>query len=128
MSTKAIQMILARQLASCVAMPVLLVDTDGTLVFYNEPAEEMLNQRFEETGEIPAAEWNRLVMVADENREPLPPDERPIRAALMHRQPVSRAIWTQRGDAPWRHVQITAFPLVGEGDALVGIMSIFWEL
>lgn len=129
MSTpKAIQMILARQLASCVAMPILLVDTDGTLVYYNEPAEEMLNQRFEETGEIPAQDWNLLVTVADDNHEPLPADERPIRAALVHRIPVSRSMWTRRGDAPWRHVQITAFPLVGEGDTLVGVMSIFWEL
>lgn len=129
MSTpKAIQMILARQLASCVAMPILLVDTAGTLVFYNEPAEEMLNQRFEETGEIPADEWNRVVTVADENRVPLPPEERPIRIALLSGRPVSRSMWTRRGDAPWRHMQITAFPLVGEGDARVGVMSIFWEI
>ncbi|HEV8258472.1 MAG TPA: hypothetical protein VGR42_15980 [Casimicrobiaceae bacterium] len=78
MSTaKAIQIILARQLASCVAMPILLVDDEGTLIFYNEPAEAILNQRFEETGEIPADEWNRLVTVADEDRNPVAPEDRP---------------------------------------------------
>ena len=30
-TSKAIQIILARQLASCVAMPILLVDAEGTL-------------------------------------------------------------------------------------------------
>jgi PAS domain-containing protein len=127
-TSKAIQMILARQLASCVAMPILLVDAEGTLVFYNEPAEEMLQQRFEEKGEIPADEWNRLVTVADEDRNPLPPDERPIRAALLHRRPVSRRLWSRRGDGPWRHLQVTAFPLVGEGDQLLGAVNIFWAV
>jgi len=125
-AVKAIQMILARQLASCVAMPILLVDTEGTLIFYNEPAEEILNRRFEETGEIPADEWNRLVTVADENRLPLAEDQRPIRAALLHRRPMSRRIWTRRGDNPWRQMQVTAFPLVGENDQLLGAMNIFW--
>lgn len=126
--TKAIPIILARQLASCVAMPILLVDEHGTLIFYNEAAEAILGERFEETGEIPAQEWNRLVSVADEHRNPLPPDERPIRAALLTRRPVSRRIWTRRGDGRWRQVQVTAFPLVGPEDRLLGAMNIFWEV
>jgi hypothetical protein len=129
MSTpKAIQMILARQLASCVAMPILLVDTAGTLVFYNEPAEEMLNQRFRGNGEIPADDWNRMVMVTDENKVPLPPDERPIRAALLSGRPVSRSMWTRRGGGALASHADHRVPLVGEGDALVGVMSIFWEI
>jgi PAS domain-containing protein len=125
-AVKAIQMILARQLASCVAMPILLVDAEGTLIFYNEPAEEILNRRFEETGEIPAEEWNRLVTVADENRLPLDEDQRPIQFALRQRRPMSRRIWTRRGDNPWRQMQVTALPLVGENDQLLGAMNIFW--
>lgn len=123
---KAIQMILARQLASCVAMPILLVDSEGTLVYYNEAAEELLNRRFEETGEIPAEEWNRYVTVADEDRVPLPPDERPMRAALLTRRPVSRRMWSQHRDGPWRQLQVTAVPLVGEADQLIGVMNLFW--
>jgi len=125
-SPKAIQMILARQLASCVATPILLVDDTGTLIFYNEPAEEILNQRFEETGEIPPDEWNRYVTVADENREPLPPDERPMRVALLTRQPVSRRMWSKHHDGPWRQIQVTALPVIGEGDHILGVMNIFW--
>lgn len=127
-TSKAIQIILARQLASCVAMPILLVDAEGTLIYYNEPAEALLNQRFEETGEIPADEWNRLVAVDDEDRNPVPPEDRPMRVALLQRRPVSRAIWTRTGNSEWRHLQVTAFPLVGEGDQLLGVMNIFWEI
>jgi PAS domain-containing protein len=125
---KAIPIILARQLASCVAMPILLVDVEGNLIFYNEAAEALMGQRFEETGEIPAEEWNRLVTVADENHVPLADDERPLRAALLQRRPVSRRIWTRRGDRAWRQVQVTAFPLVGAEDRLLGAMNIFWEV
>lgn len=129
MSTaKPIQIILARQLASCVAMPILIVDAEGTLVFYNEPAEAILNQRFEETGAIPADEWNRLVAVVDEDRNPLLPEDRPMRVARLQHQPVSRTIWTRTGNSEWRHLQVTAFPLVGEGGHLLGVMSIFWEI
>jgi hypothetical protein len=33
------EVVLMRQLVSCLAMPILLVDPVGTLLFYNEPAE-----------------------------------------------------------------------------------------
>ena len=127
-TSKGIQIILARQLASSVAMPILLVDPEGTLIFYNEPAEALLNQRFEETGEIPADEWNRLVAVTDEDRNPMNPEDRPIRATLLERRPLTKKMWIQGGDGPWRHLQVTSFPLIGEGDRLLGVMNIFWEI
>ena len=40
-----IELILTRQLASQLAMPVFLTDHDGTLVFYNEAAEAVLHER-----------------------------------------------------------------------------------
>ena len=127
-TSKAIQIILARQLASCVVMPILLVDAEGTLIFYNEPAEAILNERFEETGEIPADEWNRLVTIADEDHNPVALEDRPMRSALIQRRPISRTLWTRSGDRDWRHLHVTAFPLVGEGDELLGAMSLFWEI
>jgi len=70
-SPKPIQIILARQLASSLAMPILIVDADGTLIYYNEPAETIFNQRFDETGEMPAAEWTaRSVVVSRRRRRP----------------------------------------------------------
>jgi PAS domain-containing protein len=125
---KPIQLILARQLASSVVMPILLVDAEGTLVYFNEPAEFIMNRRFEETGEIRAEEWNALVAVVGEDRKPLPPEERPLRAALIERRPISRTVWTQGPGGDWRHLQVTAFPLVGEGNQLLGAMLIFWEI
>jgi PAS domain-containing protein len=43
-----------RQAASYVAMPIFVVDPGGDLVYFNEPAEELLGLRYEEVGEMPA--------------------------------------------------------------------------
>jgi hypothetical protein len=40
-----IQIILARQLAGYLSVPVFLVDQNGNLLFYNEPAELIHGQR-----------------------------------------------------------------------------------
>lgn len=125
---KAIQLILARQLASCVAAPILLVDPEGALVFYNEPAEAIFNQRFDETGEMPAAEWTAKLAAMDDERRPLAPADRPMMRAVTNRYPVSQSIWLRRSDGEWRHLHVTAFPLVGEKGLLLGAMSIFWEI
>jgi PAS domain-containing protein len=132
-ASKAIQIILTRQLASCVAMPILLIDAEGTLIYYNEPAEALLNQRFDETGEIPAREWHDLVDIADDDRHPIPLEDRPMMAALTQRLPIARSIWVRGGSARagnggWRHVSVIAFPLVGESGQLLGATSIFWEI
>jgi PAS domain-containing protein len=127
-TSKSIQIILARQLASSIATPILLVDPLGTLIYYNEPAEAIFNQRFDETGELPASEWTALIAAVDDDRNPLPPDHRPMMRVLTERCPVSQTMWTRSSDGEWRHLRITAFPLIGEKDVLFGAMSIFWEI
>jgi PAS domain-containing protein len=127
-SSKPIQLILARQLASSLAMPILLIDTEGTLVYFNEPAEAILNQRFEETGEIAVTTWGTLFALTDENRCPILPEDHPTMKALSERKPFSRAVWMQCGHRDWKHMNITAFPLIGEGKQFLGAQMIFWEV
>ena len=74
MSQKPIEVILTRQLASTLAMPVFLVDPDGTLLFYNEPAERLLGMRFDETGEMSAGEWSSLWVPSEDDGRPLAPE------------------------------------------------------
>lgn len=125
---KEIQVILARQLAGCLDMPILIVDTAGALIFYNEPAEAILNQRFEETGEMPADEWVKLFAIADDEHYNIPPEEQPMILALITRQPSTRTVWIRTGAAAGRHVSITAFPLIGQAGKFLGAMTIFWEI
>jgi PAS domain-containing protein len=126
-SPKPIQIILARQLASSLAMPILIVDTAGTLIYFNEPAEVILGRRFEETGEIAADTWSTLFAIADEERNPIAQADRPMMMALSERKPYSRTVWMQCG-REWRHVNITAYPLIGEAAQFLGATMIFWEI
>ena len=45
---KATLTILAQQWGSTLALPFFLLDRDGNLVFYNEPAELVLGRRFDD--------------------------------------------------------------------------------
>ena len=54
MSQQEIEVILSRHLAECLAMPIFIVDPAGNLIFYNEPAEAILGQNYNETGMMPA--------------------------------------------------------------------------
>ena len=127
-AAKPIQIILARQLASILSMPILLVDTDARLVYYNEPAEAILGQRFDETGEIAADTWSTLFAIEDEERRPIAQEDRPTMLALSERRPFSRTVWMRCGNREWRHISITAFPLIGEAGQFLGAQMIFWEV
>ena len=109
-------------------MPIVIVDTEGALIYYNEPAELILGQRFDETGEMPAAEWSNLFALEDEARNPITHEGRPLMLALSERRPFSRTVWMRCQDREWRHVNLTAYPLIGEGGQFLGAQMIFWEV
>ena len=119
---------MARQLATSLAMPICIVDTEGTLIFYNEHAEAVLNQRFDETGDMKASEWTALFAVDDEDRKPVPTDDWPLVQAYKRRRAISQIVWLKCRDNAWRHVSFTAFPIIGQNDIFLGGLAIFWEV
>jgi PAS domain-containing protein len=109
-------------------MPIVIVNPEGTLLFYNEPAEQLLAMRFEETGEIPENEWLNILTLTDEHGTPIAPETRPLLIALHERRPAHKAMWSQGRDGVRRHVEVTAFPLVGQAGRDLGAVAIFWEV
>ena len=126
-SQKEIELILARQLASHLAMPIFIVDPPGNLIYYNEPAELILGRRFEETGEMPVKEWSTIFKPTDENGEPLPPEGLPLVIALRDHRPAHRDMWIMGLDGVRRLIEVTAFPLDGQAERYLGAMALFWE-
>ncbi len=122
-----IELILARQLTSLLAVPVFIVDVQGTLVFYNEPAELILGQRFAETGEIAVEELASLFETTADDGTPLANDELPITIALVEGRPAHRTFWIRGLDAVPRHIEVTAFPLITQTGAHLGAVALFWE-
>ncbi len=128
MSQKEIEVILARQLADYLAMPIFIADPQGTLLFYNEPAERILGRRFDETGEMAVGEWSTIFRPTDETGKPLLPKSLPLVIALYEHRPAHGQFWIQGLDGVQRHIEVTAFPLIGQAERYLGAIAIFWEV
>jgi PAS domain-containing protein len=126
MAQQEIEVILLRQLATHLAMPIFIVDQTGNLIFYNEPAEKILGRRFEETGVMKAEEWGRAWTPSDESGAPMAPDELPLTVALDKGEPAHRRFWIRGLDGVARRIEAVAFPLIGAGRSL-GAAVMFWE-
>jgi PAS domain-containing protein len=122
-----IEIILMRQLASYLAVPIFVVDPLGTLLYYNEPAEALLGRRYEETGELPLGAWTPLFQPTAEDGSALPPDALPLVIAVREQRAAHRAMWIRGLDGVARRLEVTAFPLVGQGGRRLGGVAIFWE-
>jgi PAS domain-containing protein len=123
----AIELILAKQLASYLALPMIITDAQGDLVFFNEPAEEVLGLRFESTGQIPLSERVAALFVRDERGEVMPYDDVPIVQALREARPIYRRLVVRGLDNVDRRVETTSFPLNRRDGTLVGVVVVFWE-
>lgn len=128
MIQREIEIILMRQLASYLTVPIFVVDPAGTLLFYNEPAESLLGRVFDEAGEMPMGEWSTIFHPTDEEGRRLPPDALPLVVAVKQRQPARRMMWLTGLDGVPRKVDIVAFPLIGQGNRLLGAAAVLWDV
>lgn len=127
MSGYDVELILMRELASCLSTPVFLVDPAGTLIYYNEQAEKLLGRRFDETGEMPASEWGTIFAAADDSGSPIPPEALPLVAALRDQSPSYKTMRISALDGVQRRLQVAAIPIIGRADRLLGAVALFWE-
>lgn len=127
MPQKAVEVILMRQLASYLAMPILLFDPAGTLLFYNEPVEAISGLRFDETGEIKREDLSSMLHLTTEDGSPLPLAARPSVIALQQKRASHRVFWMLGADGVRRKVEATGFPLQGQGGRHLGAVVILWE-
>ena len=123
-----IEIILLRKWASHMAMPVWIAGEKGELLYYNEPAEELLGRRFDEAGEMPLKDLPAIFHTSAPDGEPLGPDDLPLAKALNERQPAHQRVRITALDGATRLLDITEVPLLVQGGTYLGAMAIFWEL
>ena len=128
MSQMDIEVILSRHLAEYLAMPIFIVDPAGSLLYYNEPAEEVLGYRYIETGMMPASEWSTIFNPMDEDGNPLPPEELPLIIAINKQHPAHKSFWIKGMNGSLRKLEVTAIPLIGQAERFLGAIAIFWEV
>jgi PAS domain-containing protein len=127
MPANQIEIILTRQMADSLSIPVFLTDPEGNLLFYNEPAEELLGKRFAETGALSVAEWSTMFKQMDDDGQFIPPSELPLVQTLNKRCPHHRTIWIESLEVERNKISITAYPIMGKPNRFLGAVAIFWK-
>ena len=121
-----IALILARDLAANLAAAILLVDAEGNLVFFNEPAERILGRPYAEA-QMSSVELAKTFKPVDEHGEPIPLQDLPLSQAFRSGIPSHGHLRIEAVDGRRHDLEVVAVPLRVEGDELVGGLAMFWE-
>ena len=127
MAQQPIELILFRQLATSLAVPVFLVDERGDLVFLNEAAGGLLGIRVDDVEQLPFERWATMFRPRTPGGELIPPESLPLSLAVLDRRPAHDTISLTGVDGVDRTIEVTAFPLEGSGGRLLGAVAMFWE-
>lgn len=123
-----LEMILSKQLADCLSVPVFLVDAKGNLEFYNEQAELLIARKFEEAGPMPKEEWGTVFNTRDEMGNLIPPEENPLWISLVQKIPSFKKMWVQNLEGEEFKIHLTSYPIVGKDEVFSGAVAIFWRV
>jgi PAS domain-containing protein len=127
MAQQSIELILFRQLATSLAVPVFLVDENGDMVFLNEAAERLLGIRFDDLDELPFATWKTTFLPRAIDGSWVDPESTPLVRAIIERRPTHAPLRITGADGVERSIEVTAFPLEGGRGRLIGAVAMFWE-
>lgn len=123
----AIEVILLKQWASYIAVPVWVCDEEGNLIFYNEPAEDIVGRRFDEMGPINANDLAETYLTSEPDGSPVSSEELPIVIALADRVPAHRPLRIKDHLGRWRQIEVSAAPIDGQDGRQLGAFAMFWE-
>lgn len=121
------ELLILKQLADGLYLPVFIVLPNGDLLFYNEPAEEILGKRFEETGKMKVEEWSTVFKPLDQNGNPLPPESLPLVISMTQQIPASKSLWIESLKQERLNISVTSFPILSNTEELLGAVAIFWK-
>jgi PAS domain-containing protein len=127
MTQHPIELILLRQWAEHMAIPIWIMDASGDLAYYNEAAEGILGVRFDEAGVIQADRLAELFVTTALDGSPMASEDLPVVVALTKQVPDHRPVRIRAFDGSWRHIEVTAFPLEAQGGRFLGAVACFWE-
>jgi PAS domain-containing protein len=128
MAAYEIEIILSRQLADCLSVPVFIIDTTGNLIFYNAAAEEVLGKSFEETGEMPVEVWSVIFKPIDQFHAAMPPGELPLVKTLKDQLPYHKSFWINSLKGQVEKIALTSYPIINRENKFLGAVAMFWKV
>lgn len=126
-SGRPLQLILARNLLSSLSTPAFLVDVEGNVLFFNDPAGAMLGRRYEETGKMLAGEWTATFGPFDDDGRPIAFKDLPLTAALRGNRPAHAGFRIRSASGIEHEIEASALPIVGDS-GFHGAMVVFWAV
>jgi PAS domain-containing protein len=124
---KPLELILARNLLTSISTPAFLVDSDASVVFYNEAAAALLGRSFEDVGRMTAEEWTAAFGPLDKDGAPVVVDNLEVTAAIREGRPSHGRLTIRAADGP-ATIEASAFPIVTSEHGSSGAMILFWPL
>jgi PAS domain-containing protein len=124
---QAVELILARQLASGLSVPILLVNARGDTLFYNEPAEAIFGRSFDEIDTLGFEERTSILAPRRANGERLPVEQLPGMLAMRERRPAHAQFFIHGLDGVVRDVEATAVPIESAGGHVLGVIVVMWH-
>lgn len=124
---KSLVLIRAKHLAESVTTPMLLVDANGNMVFYNEAAEMVVGRAFNDVGPVPAADWQERFRVRARDDSPAPLEKMPGWMDLKGERPGLGHLRLTTIEGRDLDVAVCAFPLFTSQHQFDGALVIFWE-
>ena len=123
----ALEIILCRQFAESISLPIFIIDTKGNLLFYNEPAESLLGLRYEDTGPMPVDVWSVKFKPTDARGRPLAAEKLPLVKTLETRKPATGTFWIESLSGPRHFLEVHSYPIIDRKDSYLGAMALFWQ-
>src|SRR5205807_3927858 len=105
-----VELILARNLISSMTLAALLCDAEGTIVFFNDAAGELLGQGFDQTGRLSPQQWSSTFGAGAESGRPNVDDDGAVSRAGRDGPPAHTRICLRAQD-DYTEVEMSTVPL-----------------
>ena len=106
---------------------MVVIDAEGTAVFWNEPFEKYTGLRFDETGRVPKEMWTKGLSAVDEDGVDIPTEALPPIVALEEHRPAFVKCAAYVFDIGPSNVVLSALPIKGQQGRFLGIVILFWR-
>jgi PAS domain-containing protein len=127
MAAMPLEIIQARNLTSRLRTASFLVDREGTLVYFNEAAAELLGMSFEEAGAMKPGTWGTRFRPREPGGRELRVEELPLAIAVQFGRAGFARMQITGADGDDRDIEVTAVPIVRGGEQ-EGALALFWPV
>lgn len=128
MQQKSIEIILFRQLITYISMPSFIADSDGKLIYCNEPAEKILGFKFSETGESPANTWQVLFTPKDKQGRSIAIEKLPLFISAKEYRLAHSTFYILNLEKEKKHIELFSIPILNHMETFVGSIAFFQEV